>query len=117
MCDIVCGSTKELTWHHHQKHNILYCDKCSKAFNNPSSLVRPQYTHKDLRFKCEDCDQEFAFERNLQTHRISHRNLASHFCVYPKCDKKFKNKGDLTRHAKEHDGVKHKCPDGSYEKP
>ena len=117
MCDTVCGSTKELTQHHQQKHNILYCDVCSKAFNNPSSLVRHQYTHKELKFKCEDCDQQFAFESNQQTHWISHRTIPTQCCVYPKCNIKFKNKGDLTCHTKEHNGVMHKCPDCSYENP
>ena len=117
MCSVVCASTKELIQHHQQKHNILYCDACSKAFNNPSSLVRHQYTHKELKFKCSDCDQLFAFESNLKTHRVSHRTILSHCCVYPNCQRKFKNKGDLTRHAKEHKGIVHKCPDCMYENP
>ena len=117
MCTAVCGSTKELIQHHQQKHNILYCDVCSKAFNNPSSLARHQYSHKELKFKCSDCDQLFAFESNLKTHRVSHRTIPSHYCVYPNCQQKFKNKGDLTRHAKEHDGIVHKCPDCTYKNP
>ena len=115
LCTVVCASTKELIQHHQQKHNILYCDACSKAFNNPSSLARHKYTHKELKFKCSDCDQQFAFESNLQMHRVSHRTIPSHCCVYPNCQRKFKNKGDLTRHAKEHDGIVHKCPDCQYE--
>ena len=51
MCSVVCASTKELIQHHQQKHNILYCDVCLKAFNNPSSLARHQYSHKELKFK------------------------------------------------------------------
>ena len=114
LCDTVCNSNKELTQHHQLKHNILYCDKCSKAFNNPSSLAKHQYSHRELRFKCTDCDEEFAFESKLKAHRISHRTLATHCCVYPNCKKRFKNKGDLTRHVKEHDGVVHECPDCPY---
>ena len=117
MCDVVCASMKELIQHDQQKHNILYCDVCSKAFNNPSLLARHQYSHKELKFKCDDCDQHFPFESNLQTHWISHRTLLTHYCVYPNCNKKFKNKGDLTHHTKEHDGIMHKCPDCSYENP
>ena len=115
LCTVVCASTKELIQHHQQKHNILYCDACSKAFNNPSSLARHKYTHKELKFKCSDYDQQFAFESNLQTHRVSHRTIPSYCCVYPNCQRKFKNKGDLTCHAKEHDGIVHKCPDCTYE--
>ena len=61
LCDTVYNSNKELTQHHQLKHNILYCDECSKAFNNPSSLAKHQYSHRELRFKCTDCDEEFAF--------------------------------------------------------
>ena len=110
----LCNLNKELTQHHQLKHNILYCDECSKAFNNPSSLAKHQYSHRELRFKCTDCDEEFAFESNLKAHRISHRTLAIYCCAYPSCKKHFKNKGDLTRHVKEHDGVVHECPDCPY---
>ena len=91
LCDTVCNSNKELTQPHQLKHNILYCDECSKAFNNPSSLAKHQYSHRELRFKCTDCDEEFAFESNLKAHCISHRTLAAHCCVYPNCKKCFKN--------------------------
>ena len=114
LCDPVYNSNKELTQHHQLKHNILYCDKCSKAFNNPSSLAKHQYSHRELRFKCMDCDEEFAFKSNLKAHCISHRTLATHCCAYPHCKKRFKNKGDLTRYVKEHDGVVHECPDCPY---
>ena len=114
LCDTVCTSNKELTQHHQLKHNILYCDECSKAFNNPSSLAKHQYSHKELRCKFTDCAEEFAFESNLRTHHISHRTLATHCCAYPNCKKRFKNKGNLTRHVKEHDGVVHECPDCQY---
>ena len=117
LCDTICSSNKELTKHHQLKHNILYCDECSKAFNYPSSLAKHKYSHKELRFKCSDCNESFAFESKLKAHRISHRTLATHCCAYPTCKKCFKNKGDLTRHAKEHDGVVHKCPDCQYENP
>ena len=114
LCDTVCNSNKELTQHHQLKHNILYCDECSKAFNKPSSLAKHQYSHRELRFRCADCDEEFAFESKLKAHCISHRTLATHCCAYPNCKKCFKNKGDLTRHVKEHDGVVHECPDCPY---
>ena len=38
----------------------------------------------------------------------------SFFCLHANCSKKFKNKGDLTRHVKEHDGVLHECPNCDY---
>ena len=114
LCNTVCNSNKELTQHHQLKHNILYCDECSKAFNNPLSLAKHQYSHRELCFKCMDCDEEFAFGSKLKAHRISHRTFATHCCAYPNCKKHFKNKGDLTRHVKEHNVVVHECPDCPY---
>ena len=117
MCYSICNSIKEQMKHHQQTQNILYCETCSKAFNNPALLARHQYLHKDLKFKCDDCEQQFTFESNPQAHQISHRTLTSYCCVHPKCEKKFKKKGDLACHAKEYDGVLHECPDCSYENP
>ena len=114
MCDKVCDSIHELNIHHQLNHNILYCDICTKAFNNPASLARHKYVHQDSKFQCADCDQSFPFESSLRSHRVSHRTLASYFCSHGNCTKKFKNKGDLTRHVKEHDGTMHECPDCDY---
>ena len=114
MCDTVCDSIHELSVHHQQSHNILYCDICTKAFNNPASLARHKYVHQDSKFQCADCDQSFPFESTLKSHRVSHRTLASYSCLHGNCTKKFKNKGDLTRHVKEHDGTMHECPNCDY---
>ena len=50
MCDKICNSIHELSVHHQQSHNILYCDTCNKAFNNPASLARHKYVHQDSKF-------------------------------------------------------------------
>ena len=114
MCDKVCESIHELSVHHQQMHNILYCDVCTKAFNNPASLARHKYIHQEAKFQYDDCDQSFPFESSLKSHRVSHHTLATFFCSHTNCTKKFKNKGNLTRHIKEHDSVLHECPDCDY---
>ena len=45
------------------------------------------------------------------------KRLADQICAFPKCDHKFKNKGDLTRHAQIHTGVSFKCPHCNYSNP
>ena len=110
----MCDSIHELSVHHQQTHNILYCNVCTKVFNNPASLAHQKYVHQESKFQCEDCDQSFSFESSLKWHRVSHHTLASFFCSHANCSKKFKNKGDLTRHVKEHDSVWHECPDCDY---
>ena len=117
MCGKVCDSIHELSVHHQQSHNILYCDVCTKAFNNPASLARHKYVHQESKFQCEDCHQSFPFESTLKSHRVSHHTLASYFCSHANYLRKFKNKGDLTRHVKEHDSVLHECPNCDYKNP
>ena len=50
-CGSVLDCAHELTTHHQATHSILYCSTCSRAFNNPMSLVRHEYEHqhKDLK--------------------------------------------------------------------
>ena len=113
LCTEVLDSAHLLTIHHQQSHGILYCDVCNKAFNNPTSLVRHSYQHKPLHFHCA-CGASFAFSSQLQTHSVVHHRHTSHHCVYLKCNRSFKNKGDLKRHAAEHYGDLHSCPDCDY---
>ena len=113
ICGEICDSAHHLTVHHQSSHGILYCDQCTKAFNNPTSLERHRYQHRQLKFICK-CGAKFAFESQLKTHSIVHRKTPEHHCVYPKCGKSYKNKGDLKRHADEHNQSEHQCPDCSY---
>ena len=117
LCEKVCDSIHELSVHHQQSHNILYCDVCTKAFSNPASLAHHKYIHQEAKFQCEDCDQSFPFESTLKSHRVSHCTLATYFCSHANYTKKFKNNGDLTRHVKEHSGVLHECLDCDYKNP
>ena len=111
MCDKVCDSIHELSVYHQQSYNILYCNICTKAFNNPALLAHHKYEHQESKFQCEDFDQSLPFESTLKSHCISHRTLVSYFCSHANYTKKFINKVDLTRHAKEHDGILHEYPD------
>ena len=113
LCMEVLDSAHLLTIHHRQTHGILYCEVCKKAFNNPTSLVRHSYQHKPLCFHCT-CGASFAFSSQLQAHLVVHHRHTSHHCVYPKCNRSFKNKGDLKKHADEHYGTLHECPDCDY---
>ena len=47
MCKEQLPSCKALTVHHQAKHSIIYCKVCRKAFNNPRSLTKHMYQHKD----------------------------------------------------------------------
>ena len=114
MCKTGVNSAKELLDHHIDKHGIIYCPVCQKAFNNPLSLERHKYMHKEKRFRCSTCNEGFQFMSQLRLHKVTHQRHSKHFCAYPGCYKKFKNKPDLNRHAKIHTSKETKCPDCPY---
>ena len=113
LCTETLSSAHMLTVHHREKHEILYCDICTKAFNNLTSLVRHKYQNREHRYVCE-CGVSFALSSQLRTHSVVHRRHASHHCIYPNCQRSFKNQGDLKRHAAEHYRQPHECPDCDY---
>ena len=115
MCRAGVNSAKELLDHHQKKHGIVYCPVCQKAFNNPLSLECHKYSHKEKRFMCSNCGEGFQFMSQLRIHSVTHQCHAKHFCAYPGCFRKFKNKPDLNRHAKSHTSKEHKCTDCPYQ--
>ena len=66
-CAETLSSAHLLTVHHWEKHEILYCDICTKAFNNLTSLVLHKYQHRVHRYVCA-CGASFAFSSQLHTH-------------------------------------------------
>ena len=114
MCPHRSDSAHDLTTHHRDKHGITYCNVCNKAFNNPISLRRHEYSHKEKKFQCSMCGESFNFNSELKTHQIQHQHRAKHLCAFPSCGKLFKNKSDLLRHAKEHTAKAIQCPDCTY---
>ena len=97
-----------------EKHGITYYNVCKKAFNNPISLRRHEYSHKEKKFQCSMCCESFNFNSELKIHLIQHQRQAKHLCAFPSCGKLFKNKSDLSRHAKEHTSKAIQCPDCVY---
>ena len=102
-----CGSTfssqKKINTHYMEEHGMLRCTMCGKPFRTPAAHQKHQYEHLPKQFKCKKCGKEYMFQSQLDSHKISHRDQATFKCMHKKCDKWFKNKGDLTRHVKKHD--------------
>ena len=73
MCPHRSDSARDLTRHHREKHGIMYCSVCKKAFNNPISLRRHEYSHKEKKFQCSMCCESFNFNSELKTHLIQHQ--------------------------------------------
>ena len=112
-CDFVCSTANELSDHHTQKHRILYCNVCNKAFNNATSYSRHLKSHTERGHQCGICKKAFAYASQLTTHQSVH-STEKHKCTVGTCTKSFKNVGDLTRHVKQHTATKNQCPDCNY---
>ena len=82
MCPHKSDSARDLTRHHQKMHGILYCRVCNKAFNNQISLRRHEYTHKEKKFQCSKCPENFNFNSELKTHLIQHQRRAKHLCAF-----------------------------------
>ena len=113
-CDKKFDGAKLLVDHHNKCHKILYCGDCSRAFNNKVTYKRHVRSHSTKGVTCKECGKSFAYQSQLNTHSAVHSNNRFK-CDREKCDKSFKNIGDLTRHLKQHNAPKHKCPDCDYE--
>ena len=112
MCQEQLPSCRALTVHHQTKQGIIYCDVCGKAFNNPCSLTKHLYQHKqNKQHVCSKCKEDFPFASQLTTHKLTHRKKPNQACMYPKCGKRFKSKSDLNRHAASHTKPWLKCTD------
>ena len=106
---------KLLTAHRNKSHKIMYCKKCSEAFNNKTTYKRHVRSHSNKGVSCSICGKSFVYQSQLNTHSMVH-NDTRFSCNHNNCTKSFKNQGDLTHHLKLHTAPKHKCPDCDYEK-
>ena len=64
-CTFVGKSINELNEHHVKLHKDVLCEDCNKSFKTPSSLKRHSYSHGELKFPCNQCDEAFAFQSEL----------------------------------------------------
>ena len=111
MCEVRVDTAVELKTHHISSHGIMYCKLCTKAFNNQLSLTRHEYEHKTRPYVCNTCAEDFPFESQYKTHKLTHSERRKHACSYKNCDKHFKNLGDKNRHVKKHTSPWLRCPD------
>ena len=111
MCEVRVDTAHELKSHHTSTHGIMYCKLCTKAFNNQVFLTRHEYKHKNRPYVCNVCGEDFPFESQHNTHKLTHSDHCKHACSIKDCDKRFKNLGDRNRHVKEHTSPWLRCPD------
>ena len=96
-------------------HGAFICSICSKKCNTVSAMRMHEYEHGDeskLK-KCTDCGKTFPFDSQLKTHRKSHLTALEYQCS--KCNKWFKNKGEVDKHQAMHSGKMWTCDKCDYE--
>ena len=82
----------------------------------PLALKKHVYTHSlGERFSCPDCEERFPFKSILAIHRLRREEEQKYVCKVKGCTKKFKHKGELVWHKKEHEGVTWICNVCQYE--
>ena len=109
-------SIKTLNRHFWKRHHKLRCSNCGKICNTPETVRHHAYDHfvGDW-YECKDCGEKFVFKSYLKVHLLKHKSKAMYKCTIVNCGKKFKHKGELVRHSKEHDNIAWMCRKCNYE--
>ena len=109
----VCGTSKRsmesLNDHHRRNHNPQMCGVCGKMFNLATTLAHHMYSHYRRKYHCDQCEFHCFFKSELDAHKVVHREQPSHQCMYPKCGRWFKRKGELSLHVEIHKKTWYDC--------
>ena len=109
----VCGKSKHsmesLNEHHRRNHDPQMCGVCGKMFDLATTLSRHMYSHYTSKHYCDKCDFHCFFKSELEAHKIVHRDQPSFQCMYPKCGRWFKRKGELSLHVESHRKIWYDC--------
>ena len=109
----VCGTSKRsmeaLNEHHRRNHNPQMCGVCGKMFELATTLAHHMYSHNVSKHHCDKCDFHCFFKSELESHKVVHREQPSHKCMYPKCGRWFKRKGELSLHVETHKKTWYDC--------
>ena len=108
-CTFVGKSIRELNEHHVKLHKDVLCENCNKSFKTPSSLKRHSYSHWELKFPCDQCDEAFAFHSELIFHKTVHHKIPTFKCMSKNCDKVYKSVNELNKHVLKDSGMVWDC--------
>jgi len=77
------------------------CSQCDKRFGNRRNLMSHMRRHTgDYKLFCEDCGKGFFTQSKLDSHKRKHTGEKPFRCLFTTCLKRFRYKGDLSKHIK-----------------
>eukprot|EP00095_Tigriopus_kingsejongensis_P002910 maker-scaffold336_size202805-snap-gene-1.35 protein:Tk02910 transcript:maker-scaffold336_size202805-snap-gene-1.35-mRNA-1 annotation:"zinc finger protein 729-like" len=77
------------------------CGQCDKKFGNRRNLVSHMRRHTgDYKLFCLDCNKGFFTQSKLDSHKRKHTGEKPFRCLFKPCLKRFRYKGDLSKHIK-----------------
>ena len=68
-------------------------------------MKRHAYSHGELAYICDVCNEGFAFKTELKFHHM----VYSFHCMAKDCGKSYKSSNELNKHAQKHLGVTWDC--------
>ena len=108
-CTFIGKAIWELNEHHIKMHQNVVCKVCNKSFKTPSSLQRHSYSHEELKFPCDQCEEAFAFNSELRFHKTVHCTIPTFKCMLKNCGKTYKSENELNKHVLKHSGMVWDC--------
>jgi hypothetical protein len=77
------------------------CSQCDKRFGNRRNLMSHMRRHTgDYKLFCESCGKGFFTQSKLDSHKRKHTGEKPFRCLFTTCLKRFRYKGDLSKHIK-----------------
>ena len=84
------------------------CDygNCAKKYRTRFSLKRHYLSHLGIKqHQCPHCDKRFRLVQYLNEHIYTHTGERPFACIFPGCNKRFRQAGKLSIHKKQHNLV------------
>jgi hypothetical protein len=113
VCDKKFRKSGDLTQHGKEHDTSYTCgvDGCGAKFLTTASLSRHTKLHGTTLLDCSECDMQFAYKSELKVHLLVHTKQRVYQCPSNICQKRYKTKGEYTRHMATHEGVDYECPE------